>query len=260
MPPIRECGLRAAVYTSSSSNGGVQDDTRDGPTIGDTIENEAGIGSGKGRLTSSSTSSLNTTDNIPFPRPSNVSSSSSTFLARPNPPNRILSDSGPSSPSRRNHQQYQNPTPADERTPLLSSADYSGTQQQQQPHRQRAQSLRSARGTRSVRSISISTTDGPPDLIIPIPPYNPNPNPISTTTSTPKSSNPFHHMFRSQSHPNIPIVRRVETQGGEVALVVTRPRKKRHWFVRYTRCLLSRDHWGALFHLVFLNAPFVSAA
>jgi hypothetical protein len=125
---------------------------------------------------------------------------------------------------------------ADERTPLLAVPSTAS------PNRR-------ASGTRSMRSISISSINAAAAAAaaasVPNSPSRPGPS-------------SWRNMLRSNSVVEQPV--RVQTiptaQGGE-AIVVTRPKKKRHWAIRYMRPLWSGAHWKALFHLVFLNFPMV---
>ncbi|KAJ9107297.1 hypothetical protein QFC21_000747 [Naganishia friedmannii] len=69
------------------------------------------------------------------------------------------------------------------------------------------------------------------------------------------SSSSWRTMLRAPSQLNTPTLRVIDTPEGE-AIVVTRPKKRRHPVVRYMRALWSGAHWKALFHLVALNIPF----
>ena len=65
-------------------------------------------------------------------------------------------------------------------------------------------------------------------------------------------------MLRAPSQMNTPTLRVIDTPNGE-AIVVTRPKKKKHPVVRYLSPLWSGTHWLALVHLIFINLPLVSA-
>ena len=115
---------------------------------------------------------------------------------------------------------------ADERTPLLGS-----------------QSLdRNASGARSHRSVSVSTTLHDPEALV--------------TPRRPRPSS-WKNMLRAPSQMNTPTLRVIDTPNGE-AIVVTRPKKKKHPVVRYLSPLWSGTHWLALVHLIFINLPLVS--
>ncbi|KAJ9123689.1 hypothetical protein QFC24_003460 [Naganishia onofrii] len=131
-------------------------------------------------------------------------------------------------------------------------------------------------GTRSARSISITsyTSHHPPFILE----SNGNGGLMTAsstsaslhgngngTTSPPSaggrvrpgtSSTSWRTMLRAPSQLNTPTLRVIDTPEGE-AIVVTRPKKRRHPVVRYMRALWSGAHWKALFHLVVLNIPFV---
>ena len=115
---------------------------------------------------------------------------------------------------------------ADERTPLLGS-----------------QSLdRNASGARSHRSVSVSTAPYDPEALV--------------TPRRPRPSS-WKNMLRAPSQMNTPTLRVIDTPNGE-AIVVTRPKKKKHPVVRYLSPLWSGTHWLALVHLIFINLPLVS--
>lgn len=121
-------------------------------------------------------------------------------------------------------------------------------------------------GTRAGRSISITSaqsnsahpplyleTDGLGGIIA---------SSSSSSVQTPSKDrrvrpSSWRNMLRAPSQLNTPTLRVIDTPDGE-AIVVTRPKKKRHPVVRYLRPLWSGAHWAALFHLVVLNFPFVS--
>ena len=65
-------------------------------------------------------------------------------------------------------------------------------------------------------------------------------------------------MLRAPSQMNTPTLRVIDTPNGE-AIVVTRPKKKKHPVVRYLSPLWSVTHWMALVHLIFINLPLVSS-
>lgn len=156
----------------------------------------------------------------------------------------------------------------DERTPLLGTSNGNGmvvnalginvSSSSRSPH---------AGGTRSSRSISVTSanySNGHPHP----PLYLENDGSggiIASTSSSSSAQTPsnrvrpssWRNMLRAPSQMNTPTLRVIDTPDGE-AIVVTRPKKKRHPVVRYLRPLWSGAHWAALFHLVVINLPFVS--
>lgn len=116
---------------------------------------------------------------------------------------------------------------ADERTPLIGG--------------DRMDNGRSP-GNRSHRSISVTATSYDPEALV--------------TPRRPRPSS-WKNMLRAPSQMNTPTLRVIDTPNGE-AIVVTRPKKKKHPVVRYLSPLWSATHWMALFHLVFINLPLVS--
>ncbi|KAJ9109504.1 hypothetical protein QFC20_003248 [Naganishia adeliensis] len=154
----------------------------------------------------------------------------------------------------------------DERTPLLRTSNGNGmvvnalginvSSSSRSPH---------AGGTRSSRSISVTSanySNGHPHP----PLYLENDGSggiIASTSSSSSAQTPsnrvrpssWRNMLRAPSQMNTPTLRVIDTPDGE-AIVVTRPKKKRHPIVRYLRPLWSGAHWAALFHLVVINLPF----
>lgn len=118
---------------------------------------------------------------------------------------------------------------ADERTPLLGHHD----------------AVRSPT-TRSHRSISVTNNHNPYDPEALVTPRRPRPS-------------SWKNMLRAPSQMNTPTLRVIDTPDGE-AIVITRPKKKRHPVVRYLSPLWSATHWMALVHLIFINLPLVSLA
>ncbi|KAG7580132.1 hypothetical protein FFLO_00103 [Filobasidium floriforme] len=113
---------------------------------------------------------------------------------------------------------------ADERTPLIGG--------------DRMDNGRSP-GNRSHRSISVTATSYDPEALV--------------TPRRPRPSS-WKNMLRAPSQMNTPTLRVIDTPNGE-AIVVTRPKKKKHPVVRYLSPLWSATHWMALFHLIFINLP-----
>lgn len=156
----------------------------------------------------------------------------------------------------------------DERTPLLGTSNGNGmvvnalginvSSSSRSPY---------AGDTRSSRSISVTSanySNGHPHP----PLYLENDGSggiIASTSSSSSAQTPsnrvrpssWRNMLRAPSQMNTPTLRVIDTPDGE-AIVVTRPKKKRHPIVRYLRPLWSGAHWAALFHLVVINLPFVS--
>jgi hypothetical protein len=165
---------------------------------------------------------------------------------------RLQSDSGP---VRHMH--------VDERTPLLGSNGNGlvvnalgiNTSSSRSPN---------GNGTRAARSISITssqTTSAHPPLYIETDGHGGIMASSSSSVQTPSKDrrvrpSSWRNMLRAPSQMNTPTLRVIDTPDGE-AIVVTRPKKKRHPVIRYLRPLWSGAHWAALFHLVFLNFPFV---
>lgn len=154
----------------------------------------------------------------------------------------------------------------DERTPLLGTSNGNGvvvnalginvSSSSRSPH---------IGGTRSSRSISVTSgtySNGHPPLYLET---DGSGGIIASTSSSSSAQTPsnrvrpssWRNMLRAPSQMNTPTLRVIDTPDGE-AIVVTRPKKKRHPVVRYLRPLWSGAHWAALFHLVVLNLPFVS--
>lgn len=80
-------------------------------------------------------------------------------------------------------------------------------------------------------------------------------HPDESTPRRPGGSSTWRSMLRANSSvSNTPTLRRIETPLGE-ALVITRPRPRRHPIARYFATLTSAPHWWSLFHLVILNLP-----
>lgn len=168
---------------------------------------------------------------------------------------RLQSDSGP---VRHMH--------VDERTPLLGS-NGNGLVVNALGINTSASRSPNGNGTRAARSISITssqTTSVHPPLYIETDGHHGIIASSSSSVQTPGKDrrvrpSSWRNMLRAPSQMNTPTLRVIDTPDGE-AIVVTRPKKKRHPVVRYLRPLWSGAHWAALFHLVFLNFPFVSAA
>lgn len=175
---------------------------------------------------------------------------------------RLQSDLGPST---RGTQAVR----VDERTPLLAGGTGSNGMMVNALGINVSATSRSPNGlgTRSSRSISVTSATH----------LNGHPHPplylesdgsggiIASTSSSSSTQTPssrvrpssWRNMLRAPSQMNTPTLRVIDTPDGE-AIVVTRPKKKRHPVVRYLRPLWSGAHWAALFHLVVLNLPFVS--
>ncbi len=167
--------------------------------------------------------------------------SAHTSPARPaNRLERMASDTGPRRHTRSDASESYRLL-ADERTPLLGVPP--------------SASARRSPGTRSLRSISISSNA--PHNIRDI--VNTIGTSLPSSPARPRPSN-WRNMLRANSTLEHPVrVQTVNTSSGE-AIVVTRTRKKKHWAIRYASPLWSKAHWRALFHLVFINFPFVSLA
>ena len=120
---------------------------------------------------------------------------------------------------------------ADERTPLLAPGGGDRHDNARSPT------------TRSHRSISVTGTSYDPEALV--------------TPRRPRPSS-WKNMLRAPSQMNTPTLRVIDTPNGE-AIVVTRPKKKKHPVVRYLSPLWSVTHWMALVHLIFINLPLVSS-
>jgi hypothetical protein len=144
--------------------------------------------------------------------------------ARPNSLGRMSSDFA---------QTRNNLLSADERTPLLGVQALDRNPGGRSP------------GARSTRSVSIT---GPNHT-----PYDAE---ALTTPRRPRPSS-WRNMLRAPSQYGTPTLRVIDTPDGE-AIVVTRPKKKRHPVVRYMSPLWSGTHWLALVHLILINLPMVS--
>jgi hypothetical protein len=118
---------------------------------------------------------------------------------------------------------------ADERTPLIGSQGGDRNENGRSP------------GNRSHRSISVTGTSYDPEALV--------------TPRRPRPSS-WKNMLRAPSQMNTPTLRVIDTPNGE-AIVVTRPKKKKHPVVRYLSPLWSATHWMALVHLIFINLPLV---
>ena len=166
---------------------------------------------------------------------------------------RLQSDTGP---ARKLH--------VDERTPLLGSNGNNGLVVNALGINTSGSRSPNLNGTRSARSISITSTQttAHPPLYIETDSHHGIIASSSSSIHTPSKErrvrpSSWRNMLRAPSQMNTPTLRVIDTPDGE-AIVVTRPKKKRHPIVRYLRPLWSGAHWAALFHLVFLNFPFVS--
>lgn len=167
---------------------------------------------------------------------------------------RLQSDTGP---ARKMH--------VDERTPLLGSNGNSGLVINALGINTSGSHSPNLNGTRAARSISITSTQSNsvhPPVYIETDGNGGLVASCSSSVQTPSKErrvrpSSWRNMLRAPSQMNTPTLRVIDTPDGE-AIVVTRPKKKRHPVVRYLRPLWSGAHWAALFHLVFLNFPFVS--